>query len=272
MDRSALLRRASRRRFALALSMAVAIEGGLALGLVMAGSRSASSLGRYDEPIFVDLASLAGPSPNGTSMPAVRPQHAQIDDSGPQRGEDPSVPSQPREHTAAPALLSSPMSAITPQGQVSKTNDSAAIVESDSAAPSPIPNTAPPESNSTALGETSTPAASIPALAPASSGRPTSAFAGTDATSRVTAEIASFVATHKTYPEAARRRGAQGNVRFKLEIGEEGALKSILLDVGSGSRLLDSAAESLLRSAFPLVDPPGVPVVVDIAVRYSLTD
>jgi TonB family protein len=79
------------------------------------------------------------------------------------------------------------------------------------------------------------------------------------------------MAASLSYPEAARRRGAEGTARVALSVGPDGSLLKARIASSSGSALLDSAALALTRSAFPIQNPAAAQVELEIAVRYRLT-
>jgi TonB family protein len=64
-----------------------------------------------------------------------------------------------------------------------------------------------------------------------------------------------------TYPEAARRLGAEGTVLLRLSVGPDGAVASAEVVQGSGFPVLDRAArESALRCRFDPALEGGRPV------------
>jgi TonB family protein len=75
-----------------------------------------------------------------------------------------------------------------------------------------------------------------------------------------------------SYPEAARRRGAEGSARVALSVAPDGTLLKSRIASSSGSALLDSAALALARSAFPTKNPAAASVELEIAVGYRLEE
>jgi TonB family protein len=73
-----------------------------------------------------------------------------------------------------------------------------------------------------------------------------------------------------SYPEAARRRGAEGSARVALSVASDGTLLKSRIASSSGSALLDSAALALARAAFPIKNPAAASVELEIAVGYRL--
>jgi len=82
----------------------------------------------------------------------------------------------------------------------------------------------------------------------------------------VQAKMAALLA----YPEAARRRGAEGTARIALSVAPDGSLTKSRVASSSGSALLDAAALTLARSAFPIKNPAAASVELEIAVGYRL--
>lgn len=82
--------------------------------------------------------------------------------------------------------------------------------------------------------------------------------------------LSAMVAGRKTYPEAARRRNAEGIVRVSMTINPDGTLRSAMVEKKSGSAILDRAALDLVRSLFPIAEKPGTAMDVAIAIEYRL--
>jgi protein TonB len=86
------------------------------------------------------------------------------------------------------------------------------------------------------------------------------------------ARVGAAIEARKTYPEAARRRGASGVVRLKLRVSGDGRLIAEKLAASSGSTLLDRAALDLVSSVFPLDNLARRELELVLAVSYSLED
>jgi len=87
--------------------------------------------------------------------------------------------------------------------------------------------------------------------------------------------LARWLAAHKRYPEAARRRGEAGRAQVRFVVAREGHVTSVELLSGTGSSMLDDAVLAMLRGAslppFPATMPqPEMSVTIQI--RYALTD
>ena len=87
--------------------------------------------------------------------------------------------------------------------------------------------------------------------------------------------LGDWLAAHKTYPEEARRRGAEGSVTVRFSVDRSGRVLDVALAGSAGASVLDAAAEAMLRGAtLPPVpaDMPQDTVTVTVRVRYTLTD
>jgi protein TonB len=87
--------------------------------------------------------------------------------------------------------------------------------------------------------------------------------------------LAAWLASHKTYPELARRRGQQGSVGLRFTADRSGRVLAVSLLQSAGSSVLDSAAEALVRDAtlppFPAVMTQQT-TTVTVTIRYTLVD
>lgn len=85
--------------------------------------------------------------------------------------------------------------------------------------------------------------------------------------------LAAWLASHKVYPEEARRRGEEGNVTLRFTVEPSGQVVNVAVVHGSGSARLDAAAEAMLRNAaLPPFDPTmrQAPVTATVQIRYAL--
>ncbi len=80
--------------------------------------------------------------------------------------------------------------------------------------------------------------------------------------------IAAWLALHKSYPEAARSRGEEGEVVVRFTVAPDGHVLGVEIVRSSGSALLDDAARALLAGA--RVPPPQVPETRTVRLRYHL--
>ncbi len=103
-----------------------------------------------------------------------------------------------------------------------------------------------------------------------SAARSAAEFARRAALARLLDGVRARLEAGKSYPEAARRRGAEGTVRLSLRVGARGELLEARVAVTSGSALLDRAALELARASFPLDNPARREATLEIALRYTL--
>ncbi len=87
--------------------------------------------------------------------------------------------------------------------------------------------------------------------------------------------LAAWLAAHRSYPQEARRQGTQGSVVLRFTADRSGRVLDVMLVSGSGSPILDAAAESVLRNA---ILPPFTSrmerdtITVTVRLRYTLTN
>ncbi len=84
--------------------------------------------------------------------------------------------------------------------------------------------------------------------------------------------LSSLIAGRKAYPEAARRRKAQGSVGLALKVAADGSLASARIEKKSGSAILDRAALDLVKGLFPLALRPGEPMEIALSIEYRLVN
>jgi protein TonB len=87
--------------------------------------------------------------------------------------------------------------------------------------------------------------------------------------------LASWFAAHKTYPQEARREGAEGNVVLQFTADRSGRVIDVVLVRSAGSALLDAAAVSMVRHATLPAFTAGMSqdsVTVTVQMHYALTD
>lgn len=79
----------------------------------------------------------------------------------------------------------------------------------------------------------------------------------------------------KRYPASARRMGQTGTVVVHLRVGADGSLQHCMLHHSSGFKVLDHAAEQLVRSVAQSLAaqmPPGRAADLRIPIVYELTE
>lgn len=87
------------------------------------------------------------------------------------------------------------------------------------------------------------------------------------------ANVTEWLLAHRSYPEMARRLGRQGTVLVRFTVDREGHVLDVSLAQGSGSELLDQAAQALLRNAHLPPFPPDMRLPrqsVTVPIRYRL--
>jgi protein TonB len=85
--------------------------------------------------------------------------------------------------------------------------------------------------------------------------------------------LAEWLQSHKTYPEAARRDRAQGRVLIRFTVDRNGHVTDVALESSSGSPILDTAAQTMLRGAVLPALPASLPqneLILSIPIRFSL--
>jgi len=82
--------------------------------------------------------------------------------------------------------------------------------------------------------------------------------------------FSAWLAARKTYPEVARRHGEQGSVTLRFQVAVDGRVLDVALVTGSGSPVLDEAAEALLHNA--TLPAPHTEISRTVRLRYRLDD
>ena len=90
------------------------------------------------------------------------------------------------------------------------------------------------------------------------------------ALSLVIEELRRKIMEHQIYPAVARKRGYQGIVFVMIELDPAGNLVSIDVSQSSGYRVLDRAAESLVKKVVPYSHGTGRSITIEIPIKYSL--
>ncbi len=86
--------------------------------------------------------------------------------------------------------------------------------------------------------------------------------------------LAAWLAAHRVYPEAARRRGIEGHVTLRFSVNQSGHVAAVTVLRGSGSPILDSAAEAMVRGAAVPAPPRFMlgQVTVSVQIDYVLAN
>jgi len=85
--------------------------------------------------------------------------------------------------------------------------------------------------------------------------------------------LATWLQTHKVYPDLARRRGEEGRAVLRFTVARGGQVLDVTLLHSTGSDALDQAAQALLRGAAVPPFPPGMTqpaITVTVPIRYEL--
>lgn len=87
--------------------------------------------------------------------------------------------------------------------------------------------------------------------------------------------LSSWLASHKRYPERAKRRGDEGTVSIHITVDLTGRVLDVAVIRSSGSTLLDDAARNMLAGQRVPPFPPGMTqaqLTVPANIRFSLRD
>jgi protein TonB len=87
------------------------------------------------------------------------------------------------------------------------------------------------------------------------------------------ASVFGWLASRKTYPDEARRRGEEGRVAIRFTVDRSGRVLDTAIVSPSGSALLDEAAMTLLRGAAMPAFPASMTqarITITTTLRYSL--
>ena len=86
-------------------------------------------------------------------------------------------------------------------------------------------------------------------------------------------DVAAWLQTHKSYPEAARLRGDQGSAAVRFTVSQNGTVTDVSLVRGTGSATLDEAVRTLLTDArlppFPAAMTQNR-ITVTVQIDYAL--
>jgi protein TonB len=82
--------------------------------------------------------------------------------------------------------------------------------------------------------------------------------------------LAAWLAAHKTYPDAARKRSEEGEVTVRFTVAGDGRVGDVVLVKGSGFPSLDAAALGILHGA--ALPPPGIEATRTVRIRFRLSD
>ena len=83
-------------------------------------------------------------------------------------------------------------------------------------------------------------------------------------------QLAAWLASHKRYPGAARRRGEEGEVMIRFTVESDGHVIEVTVAKTSGHAELDAAAVAMLQGA--TVPPPGAAATRTVRIHFRLDD
>jgi periplasmic protein TonB len=252
--------------FVVSLLLHVVVASLVALGL----SRRAPTRSEPEQSIEIVYQVPSKPTPEEpqTPSPGAAPAPAEM----------PPPPLEPQE-TAPPV----PSSLLPPQVEEAfpfpaVPSPVAPLVEPAAEAPKPPPKPSPPP----ARPQPRPVVRARPAPLPAPSTTPMPAPAPTAAeppAATVSAawqqQLAAWLAAHKRYPEEARRRGIQGSVMLRFAVDRSGRVTEVAVVHGSGSPILDAAADAMLRNAVLPPFPETMSqnrIEVSVRVRFGLIE
>jgi protein TonB len=108
---------------------------------------------------------------------------------------------------------------------------------------------------------------------PTSAAAPTAPAVAPPISSGWQGALAAWLRDHRTYPEVARENNEQGRVVVRFTVDRDGRVVDVVLVTSSGSRILDAAAQAMLRGADLPPFPGNMPqdhATVTVPIRYSL--
>jgi protein TonB len=215
------------------------------------------------------------PGPSGTPprsareyfpVTLVRPPPAAA--AAPQTRAQPPIQAQPAPQ-AQPAATSRVQASAAParlqpeQAEPVPTPAEQAPVQGAVTAPAAAPQAAGPATG------TPTQTGSIAATTPESAAQEAGS-AEAAAVTRILSELRASITAQKRYPPLARSRGWQGTAVIVARLDAAGGLLEAVLRRSSGYEVLDRAALALIRKVFPVANPLGRPVSIEIPITYQL--
>ncbi len=253
-------------KFVVSLLLHIAVGFVVALGL----SRRVPTRSEPEQPIEIVFQTPSVPT---LDEPQTSPVEA-----APTPPEMP-PPLEPQE-TAPPVLPPSP-----PQPQVEEAPSPppvptpvAPLVEPAAEAPKPPPKPSPPPMRPQPRPIVRARPAPLPALSAAPTPAPAPTAANPPAATVSAAwqqQLAAWLAAHKRYPEEARRQGIQGSVMLRFAVDRSGRVTEVSVAHGSGSPILDAAADAMLRNAALPPFPETMSqnrIEVSVQVRFGLIE
>ena len=260
-----------------AIGLAVVVHAAL-LGLLLEIRRAVPDTDATP-PIEVTL-EISPETATSTAPPTVAPSDRQRPANDPEPQPAPPLPT-PDPQPGPGRDASPPSSAASPQASPEPTvrplrrsaTPAAPVPKRDAVKPAARPAkfaVRPPAASK----EDGTPTTPVPSAAPVQPSQMAAPVqqASVEATGAWRSALAAWLQEHRTYPEAARRGGVEGRVVVRFTMDDTGVVTAVVLVSGSGSTVLDEAAQALLRGAHLPPPPPPAPehLSVTLPVRYSL--
>ncbi|OJX31807.1 MAG: hypothetical protein BGO74_05135 [Burkholderiales bacterium 68-12] len=182
----------------------------------------------------------------------------------------PQVVPEPPAPQPAPAprqrAVAAPRPTPAPQAPVQAPQPQAEPLRSEPTVATPVAAATPAEAPRTV--------AAVAPPAPTSAAAP-SAPADDPSYPQWRAQLEQALQQGKRYPASARRMGQSGTVVVHLRVGADGSLQHCTLHHSSGFKVLDQAAEQLVRSvaqALAAQTAPGRAIDLRIPIVYELTE
>jgi protein TonB len=287
------------------VAISMALHAGVLITLLLL------SIGRTMPPIspepeavsmVFEAAPAALPQPPATPAPAAAPEPATVP---PPSEPTPPAPQTPPPQPASPPIPTPPPPVPVPSPEAAPPTPAPPPPEAQPVEPLPLPPVPPPPSAETPQPQppahavepqrlarhpppprpsVASPrpaqapvAAPAPVEAPPGQAAPAGAPAAPAAQAAISANwqsaLGAWLQTHKTYPEAARRRGDQGRATVRFTVDRNGQVVAVQLLSGTGSAILDEAVQRLLQGARVPAFPAGMDepqVTVTLQLRYAL--
>jgi protein TonB len=265
------------------------LAGSLALHLLLAalviGLASRSRLEAPAAALEVDLVEAPAPAAAGeAALPAAPlpdaappepfPLPAPLDVTAAEPQPDPLPVAEPPPPTVVTAIPPPPDALAPPEPPPPPSAEPpAAPPPRPAAAPSPRP--APARATPQRQQPRATPSAQAAAAPPQAAAAPYAAqSAGPAVAAAPRADwdqlVSAWLAAHRSYPDAARRRGETGAVTLRISVAGDGRVTAVTVVDASGARDLTEAAVALLSGA--TLPPPGAPLARTVRIRYRLED
>ncbi len=245
----------------------------LAIAVLLAGrTLESSAVAATAEPMQVQLVARAAPRPVPAPPVVAAPPPPET-----RPAPEPAPPPKLRARRSAPKPAPRPVPRVEPAPPPVEVSEAPVPEE-----PTPLEPSEPLDSaestdatepvDSTEPAEPTLPAEAVQVAAVAPSIPAPSPDQIRDEIAAYAARVRAQVAERKKYPRRARRRGMEGLVYARIEIGPWGEIVSLELEAGAPA-LLARAARAAVESAAPFPPPPpALSSALRLPIRYSLAD